>query len=226
MKFDANGQPANNYNPGPFTEAGIDVDKVKLTHDTLRIQGRRMALIFTDGIPERVSLASIHIEIQSPSDGDFDKALTAIFAPDLDALVPNMPFYWQDFAQKHLLTTKVQGISSQPTAKTARADDPTSSSGDKPFHLGGRVLKPIVLHQEEPQFSKAARALKYSGNVEVYLWVLQDGSPSHLSIVKPAGMGLDEQALLAASRYKFKPATKDGKPVTVDLYVDVNFQIR
>jgi len=67
--------------------------------------------------------------------------------------------------------------------------------------------------------------LKSSGDVEIYLWVLPDGSPSRLRIAKAAGMGMDEQALLALSHYKFKPATKDGKPITVDLYVDVNFQI-
>ena len=54
---------------------------------------------------------------------------------------------------------------------------------------------------------------------------MPDGTPSHLSLVKPEGLGLDEQALYAVSKYRFKPATKDGKPVTTDLYVDVNFQL-
>ncbi len=36
-------------------------------------------------------------------------------------------------------------------------------------------------------------------------------------------MGLDEQAVAAVRQYRFKPATLDGKPVPVDLYIDVNF---
>jgi protein TonB len=43
--------------------------------------------------------------------------------------------------------------------------------------------------------------------------------------VRPAGLGLDEKALAAVQQYKFSPAMQDGKPVKVDLYVDVNFQI-
>jgi protein TonB len=38
-------------------------------------------------------------------------------------------------------------------------------------------------------------------------------------------MGLDEKAVEAVRQYKFKPATKDGKPVKVELSIDVNFQI-
>ena len=36
---------------------------------------------------------------------------------------------------------------------------------------------------------------------------------------------MDEKAIEAVRQYKFKPAMKDGKPVKVDLYIDVNFQI-
>jgi len=52
-----------------------------------------------------------------------------------------------------------------------------------------------------------------------------DGKPGYISIVKPIGLGLDEQAVAATSRYLFKPATLNGTPVRVELYVDVNFQI-
>jgi protein TonB len=92
-------------------------------------------------------------------------------------------------------------------------------------HIGGGVSKPVVLYQVEPEFSEEARKAKFSGNVEVYLWVDTDGRPSHIRVVRPIGMGLDEKAVEAVRQYRFKPAMKDGKPVQVDLYVDVNFQI-
>jgi protein TonB len=38
-------------------------------------------------------------------------------------------------------------------------------------------------------------------------------------------MGLDEKAVEAVRQYRFQPAMKDGKPVQVDLYVNVNFEI-
>jgi protein TonB len=39
-------------------------------------------------------------------------------------------------------------------------------------------------------------------------------------------MGLDEKAMEAVRRYKFKPAMKDGKtPVAVQLSIEVNFRL-
>lgn len=232
LHFDVDGEPEKKYHGGIFTEAGIDVAQVSLARGKLHITGQRIGLIFENLAPKRVKLSGknyngeISIEVQSPVDGDFGKALTEIFAPDLTSLAPAMPFYWQYYARNHLLSSKEQTKPSHATTEAAKpTDHPVPTGNTVPSHVGGVIKKPIVTHQEEPQFSDAARLLNYSGIVEVYLWVLPDGTPSQLSIVKPAGLGLDEQALYAVSKYKFKPATKDGKPITVDLYVNVNFQI-
>jgi len=41
-----------------------------------------------------------------------------------------------------------------------------------------------------------------------------------------AGHGLDEKALEAVRKYKFKPAMKDGKtPVPVMINVEINFRL-
>jgi protein TonB len=99
------------------------------------------------------------------------------------------------------------------------------NTGGGPMHIGGGVKPPSVLRQVDPEFSEEARKAKFSGNVQVYLWVDENGNPSHVRVVRGVGMGLDEKAVEAVRQYKFKPATKDGKPVKVDLYIDVNFQI-
>jgi protein TonB len=99
------------------------------------------------------------------------------------------------------------------------------NEGGGVFHIGGGISKPVVLYQPEPEFSEEARKAKFSGDVEVYLYVEPDGTPSHVRVVRGVGMGLDDKAVAAVRQYKFKPAMKDGKPVRVDLYVVVNFQI-
>lgn len=93
------------------------------------------------------------------------------------------------------------------------------------YHLGGGVRAPIVVHQVDPEFSEEARKAKFSGNVLVDLIVDEQGNPSHVRVVRGVGLGLDEKAVEAVRQYRFKPATKDGKPVKVELTVDVNFQI-
>jgi TonB family protein len=112
-------------------------------------------------------------------------------------------------------------------AQSFVVDIPESTLADpsKPMHIGGNIKKPIVIYTVNPEYSQQARKAKFSGDVEVYLWVDKNGHPSHVRVEKGAGMGLDEKAVEAVRQYKFKPATLDGKPVTVDLYIDVNFQI-
>jgi periplasmic protein TonB len=91
--------------------------------------------------------------------------------------------------------------------------------------VGRGVSEPKVLVQPEPEFSEEARKAKFSGNVLVYLWVDEHGNPTHVRVARSVGLGLDEKAVEAVRQYKFKPAMENGKPVTVEMYVDVNFQI-
>ena len=87
------------------------------------------------------------------------------------------------------------------------------------------MSQPEVRYYVDPEFSEEARKAKFSGNVEVYLWIDEKGNPSHIKIARGVGMGLDEKAIEAVRQYKFKPAMQNGKPVKVDMYIDVNFHI-
>ncbi len=93
------------------------------------------------------------------------------------------------------------------------------------YHVGGSVRAPVVIYQVDPEFSEEARKAKFSGNVQVALIVDDRGMPSHVRVERGVGMGLDEKAVEAVRQYKFKPAMQGGKPVPVEIYVEVNFQI-
>lgn len=97
--------------------------------------------------------------------------------------------------------------------------------GGGPKRIGGGVSAPVLLFFVEPEFSEQARKVKISGNVLVNLWVDEKGNPSHVRVLRGIGMGLDEKAVEAVKQYKFKPALENGKPVLVELNVDVTFQI-
>jgi protein TonB len=93
------------------------------------------------------------------------------------------------------------------------------------FKVGGGVSQPQVLFAPDPAFTEEARQAKVAGKVVVYLQVNPEGRPMHVKVLRGLGMGLDEKAVEAVRQYKFKPAIKDGHPVTVEMNVDVNFQI-
>ncbi len=99
------------------------------------------------------------------------------------------------------------------------------NTGGGPMHIGGGVRAPELVTKVDAEFSEEARKAKFSGNVLVSLWVDAQGNPTHVRVLRGVGMGLDERAVAAVREYKFRPATLNGKPVTVDLNVEVNFQI-
>jgi periplasmic protein TonB len=91
--------------------------------------------------------------------------------------------------------------------------------------VGGGVSAPVLLYKVEPEFTEEARKAKLSGNVLVNLWVDEKGNPVHVHVVRGLGMGLDERAVAAVKLYRFKPAMENGKPVVVEMNVDVVFTI-
>jgi len=92
--------------------------------------------------------------------------------------------------------------------------------------IGGRVSAPGIIFEPEAEFSDEARRAKYQGVVLVGLIVDKQGNPQNVHVVRSLGMGLDEKAIEAVKKYKFKPAMRDGKvPVAVPLNIEVNFRL-
>jgi len=94
------------------------------------------------------------------------------------------------------------------------------------YHVGGGVSAPVPLNSVEAEFSDEARRAKYQGVCLISLIVDAQGNPQNPRVVRALGMGLDEKALEAVRKYKFKPAMKDGRlPVPVMITVEVNFRL-
>jgi protein TonB len=92
-------------------------------------------------------------------------------------------------------------------------------------HVGGGVSAPVPIFEVEPEFSEEARKAKFMGVVTVNLIVDAKGMPQNVHVLRGVGMGLDDKAVEAVKQYRFKPAMEAGKPVPVQLNVEVNFQI-
>ena len=93
------------------------------------------------------------------------------------------------------------------------------------FRVGGGVSAPRALFAPDPEYSEEARKAKYQGVVVLWLIVGPDGRPRDMKVVRSLGMGLDQKALDAVKQWKFEPAMKDGKPVAVQINVEVNFRL-
>jgi len=91
--------------------------------------------------------------------------------------------------------------------------------------VGGGVSAPQVIHSVEPQFTPEARRSNYEGSVAVQLIVDSQGIPQDVRVVRHLGMGLDEEAVSAVKQYRFRPATYEGRSVSVQMIIAVHFRL-
>ena len=93
------------------------------------------------------------------------------------------------------------------------------------FRVGGGVSAPQVLYQEDPEYSEQARKAKFQGTVVLTLVVQRDGSVRDIRVAQSLGLGLDEKAIEAVAKWRFRPGTKSGKPVDVAATIEVTFRL-
>jgi protein TonB len=89
----------------------------------------------------------------------------------------------------------------------------------------GGVTAPSVLYRVEPEFSEEARKAKFQGIVVLAIEIGEDGKPRRFRVLRGLGLGLDEKAVEAVSRWKFKPALRNGRAVPAPATIEVNFRL-
>jgi TonB family protein len=128
------------------------------------------------------------------------------------------------FAAALVITSQAAAQTTAPPADAATT--PAPDSAISPLRrIGGGVTSPKLVYKVDPQFSEQARKEKFSGIVLINLIVDTNGLPQNVHVLRGVGMGLDEKALEAVKQYIFQPAMENGKPVPVELNVEVNYQI-
>jgi TonB family protein len=101
------------------------------------------------------------------------------------------------------------------------------SNGDEPefaFDLP-EVTAPILVHRKDAKYSKEARKNRLQGKVVLTLIVDADGMPRDIRVITPLGSGLDENAIDAVQEWRWQPAMKDGKPISMPETLTINFQL-
>jgi TonB family protein len=93
------------------------------------------------------------------------------------------------------------------------------------FRVGGGVTAPALISKVEPEYSEEARKAKYQGTVLLYVEVDATGRAQNVRVLHSLGLGLDEKAIEAVKKWKFRPGFKDGRPVTVVANIEVNFRL-
>ncbi len=90
----------------------------------------------------------------------------------------------------------------------------------------GPATSPVeITFKPNPVYTEEARALKLEGEVLLEVSFSANGTLHVNRVVRGLGHGLDEAAVTAASRMRFKPALRYGTPVDSTAVVHVTFQL-
>lgn len=239
LHFDSRGQIVGDTTIGPWTVDGqIKVKEIHLQGRTLELKGRRVFLFFdvtTNRMKDAIGITtSDPMSKEFPQFGgeqwqEFEKSAdvevalalvsapknekevvsaidTVFLAPD-DDLAEVVPESWQYFVPRQ------EGKFS------------TFSTRDDVYKVGHDVSPPRAVYAPDPEYPEAARQASFQGTTLLWLVVTPDGSVRNVRIVRPRGLGLDEKAVEAVSIWKFEPARKDGRPVAVQINVEVTFRL-
>ena len=96
---------------------------------------------------------------------------------------------------------------------------------DEPLRVGGDVSAPRKISGDAPGYTEIARRARAQGVVILETVIDESGAVTSARVLKPLPFGLDDKAIEAVKTWKFEPAMKDGKPVAVQINVEVSFRL-
>ena len=102
------------------------------------------------------------------------------------------------------------------------------AQSDQIYKPGKDVTLPEVVTEVKPRYTPEALQAKIQGTVWLRVVVLANGNVADVTVINSLDSehGLDQQAVDAARQWKFKPGTKDGKPVAVEVTLEMTFTLK
>lgn len=120
-------------------------------------------------------------------------------------------------------------LSTSLSAQTANTVDPCPTSLQVLPRLASatndKFTPPKTVRVVEPSFTPEARRARFTaGTVILGIVIPPDGKACDIRILSPLGLGLDEEAIQTVQKWRFSPATLEGKPVAFAATIEVNFK--
>ena len=87
------------------------------------------------------------------------------------------------------------------------------------------VKAPELVEQADPDYTEEARIARHEGVVALNVEIDAEGRPRILGVVNSLGLGLDENAILAARKWRFRPARNGSQKVAYRATLEINFRL-
>src|SRR5262245_44145919 len=104
----------------------------------------------------------------------------------------------------------------------------SAAAQSQPYKIGQDGVKaPVAVKEVRPKYTDSAKARGVQGSVEVIAIVKTDGTvDDDVRVSKSLDPELDDQAIIATRQWKFRPGTKDDKPVDVEVKIEMTFTLK
>ena len=105
---------------------------------------------------------------------------------------------------------------------------PPAPSSPSVFQVGNGIESPQLIRMVRPSYTEEANRRRIEGVVVVQAVVLPDGTVGPVKVVRSLDptYGLDQEALKAASQWRFVPGKLSGVPVAVQITIELTFKLR
>jgi len=234
--YDATGKLLSPGEEGPWTlYAGVSPTSFSLSDEELRIQGDRILFVFDSNrrlmVPEKTDQRlQVIIRLAKPlaSPEDAEPLLHSVFAMNNDELSDSVPDFWKPYLSKEAENSRAamkQKWGSSQRKKSRRGGQRRPREADVFFVDGKEVHAPEATFTPDPSYTEVARDRSLQGSVVIDAIVDDTGKVLRPQIIWPLGMGLDEKAIETIQTWRFKPATRNGQPVKVEMAVEISFKL-
>jgi TonB family protein len=89
----------------------------------------------------------------------------------------------------------------------------------------GSLTEPVLLYKVDPEYSEEARKAKLQGVVMVRAVIDAGGHVQNIAVAQGLGLGLDERAIAAVEKWKFRAGMRNGKPVATAALIQLSFRL-
>ena len=88
------------------------------------------------------------------------------------------------------------------------------------------VIEPKIKFLAEKKYPDAAKKAEKEGKVILKVTIDENGTPQDIVALTSLGFGLEEAAIEMLKKSTFRPATKGGKPISLEVEIPIDFRLK
>lgn len=169
-----------------------------------------IAVMIVDGRSGRLALFDFIAERSRPDQGDPMRSALRAAVDQLGRRAAAYPAQLIRYRAEQAQPAQLEPAEEMPEEGSPRAEN---------------FAPPQFLNRVKPEYTREADLAGISATVEVMATLSADGRVVDVEVTRWAGFGLDQAAINAAHQLKFKPAMRDGNPISVRAMIRYNFRL-